>query len=448
MSLITLRAAAVALCLCLALRRLSARARPLAVLAGSLLFFAGTPRLLMLHAGHTALTLGLAYLLRRHRGRALMGAAVIAECALMQVLRRWGGFSYAALVHIGFLLDARKEPAPVSVEAAALSCFPNLREGPIVDARVLGGQIMQPEELTWERGSRAAMRITLGLVKKLIVADRLAGFVEGVFGAPGECGAAVLWLALLCYSVQVYMDFSGCMDVVLGYSALLGIDLPENFCRPYFAVSCADYWRRWHMTMGGWFRARCFFPLAASKPALALGGRLAKRLKRFSLRRVAAMALPTLVTWALVGLWHGLEAHYLVWGLINGLAILAGAILERDSSALPGPLRMARTFLIIGLIRVLFRAGSLRLAGAFYVGLFRFGASGGRSLLPGVPDLIVAALFTAIILISEWRAERHGEQERSVARMLILTALGIATVGILGRYGPGYDAVEFFYNRF
>ena len=452
MSLISLRAAAVALGLCLLLRRLPAKAGPTALLAGSLLFLAGTPVALALHAGHTALTLLLAIPLRRRqgRGRALLWAAVLLECALIPLLRRWGGFSCAALVHIGYLLDARRggADAPLAARAAALTYFPSLREGPIVDASALAGRLLAPEPLTWERGSRALLRVVTGLAKKLIVADRLAGFVEAAFAAPGACCAGVLWLALLAYGMQIYMDFSGCMDVALGLSALLGVDLPENFSRPYFAAGCAEYWRRWHITLGGWFRSRCFYPLAASRPALALGGRLAKRCGGVRLRRACAMALPLLATWALVGLWHGFAPHYLAWGLVNGLAILAGTALESGKPTLPRGLRVARTFFIISLIRVLFRAGSLKDSGAFYAGLLGFGGAGGWLLLPAAADIAVAALFAALFMALEWRAERHGEARPSVPAALALCALGIAAVCILGRYGPGYDPVAFYYNRF
>ena len=450
MSLISLRSAVLVLFLSLSLLRLPARVRPLTLLVCSLLFFAVSPELLALHALHTALTLVLAFLIRRFRSarRPLLAVGILAHSLAFVWLRGRGGFSYAALMHIGFLLDAdlSSPTAGLQESAAALTWFPVLQEGPILDARRFANQLSQPEPLSWERGSLAVLRIVAGLVKKLVVADRMAAFVDAAYSAPQTCTTGALWLAMLVYAVQIYMDFSGCMDVVLGVCALTGFDLPENFRRPYLADSCSEYWRRWHITMGSWFRHRVFYPLAASLPMLKLAGRLGRAV-RSPLGAGMAAAVPMLLTWTLVGLWHGFASHYALWGLLNGFLILMESFRLSIGSHWPKAARIARTFLALCLIRVLFRADSLKSAGQFYVGLFR-PQGGALPLDAPLPGFLVAVLFALFFFALELHEEREGKPEIGVSAALTLTALGIACVMIFGCYGPGYSPTEFFYNRF
>ena len=450
MSLITFRSAAIVLCLSVSLFRLPARARPLILLVCSLLFFTHSPELLVLHAVHTALTLALALLIRRfhEERRPLLAGGILAHILAFLWLRGRGGFSYAALIHIGFLLDCDRPEHPVGLaeSAAALTYFPVLQEGPMIDALGFAERLAQVELPSWERYSRAVLRIVTGLVKKLVVADRLASCVGAAYSAPQTCGTGALWLALLIYAVQIYMDFSGCMDVVLGVSTLMGFDLPENFRRPYLADSCSEYWRRWHITMGSWFRSRVFYPLAASVPMLKLAGRLDRAVRK-PLGAGMTAAVPMLLTWTLVGLWHGFASHYVLWGLANGLLILIESVRLPNRIHWPKPARIARTFLVMSFIRVLFRAESLKHAGQFYAGLFCF-RSGTLPLGTPVPGFLVAVLLTAFFFALELREERRGKQVLPISAVLTLTALGVAVVLIFGCYGPGYSPTEFFYNRF
>ena len=439
---------------CLLLARLPGRARPFVLLAASLLFMAGSPAVMAAHAGLTALALVVARLIRRYprAKRGMLAIGIAAQFIPLMLLRGAGGFSYAALIRAGFLLDevGRDDAAPVAARVASLMYFPCLPSGPVVDATDLRARLLAPGGHSWEKDANAALRVVTGLIKKLVLADRLAGFVEAAYGDPRAFGAGALWLAMLAYAVQIYMDFSGAMDVALGVSGLIGIDLPENFRRPYFADSCAEYWRRWHMTMGRWFKARVFYPLATWRPVLWLSGRAAASLRGPRSKRMAAVALPLAITWALVGLWHGTALHYLAWGLANGTVLIAETGLLNGKSRLPKAIRIARTFLVMALVRVLFRAPDLSAAGRFYVGLFRW--TGGGMPAMAAPDLAVVALCAAAVFAHELAAELRRDDETPfklpVPAALVLIALGIAALMIFGKYGPGYSAVEFYYNRF
>ena len=450
MSLVSFRAAGIVICLAVLLFRFPVKYRPLLLLACSLVFFAGSPDLLALHAAHTAFTLALAFLMHRYQKarKPLLTAGILAHCLALIWLHGRGGFSYAALIHIGFLLDVGggEKPDGVAGSAAALFYFPCLLEGPIIDAFAFREQIIRPVSPSWERCSHAALRIVTGLFKKLVVADRFAAFVTAVYSSPQSYGAGVLWLAMLAYAVQVYMDFSGCMDVVLGISSLIGIDLPENFSRPYLADSCSEYWRRWHITMGAWFKRRVFYPLATSIPMLKLAGRLTGLFRNSSGTGLAA-AVPLLLTWALVGLWHGPELHYVLWGIANGLLILIERLFLSEKKRWPKAARIARTFFILSLIRVLFRAGSIKSALQFYSGLFRF-AGGAVPCVAPSPGLLVAVLSAAFLFLLEIRIEQSRTMKTSISGAMVLTTLGIAAVLVFGCYGPGYSPTEFFYSQF
>ena len=157
--------------------------------------------------------------------------------------------------------------------------------------------------------------------------------------------------------------------------------------------------------------------------------------------------LRMLLTWTLVGLWHGFAPHYALWGILNGFLILMESFRLSIGSHWPKAARIARTFLALCLIRVLFRADSLKSAGQFYVGLFR-PQGGALPLGAPLPGFLVAVLFALFFIALELHEEREGKPEIGVSAALTLTALGIACVMIFGCYGLGYSPTEFFYNRF
>lgn len=450
MSLVSLKAVCIVLCLSAVFSRLPVSYRPFALIVSGLLFFADSPDLLLLHSAHILLTLISALLMVWYEkaGKPLLILGISVQCVSLFWLHGRGGFSFAALAHIGFLLDIARtrELRGIAASASVLAYFPWLQEGPIIDVLAVSDQLSHVESPSWARASRAVLRIVTGLVKKLVIADRFAPFVNSVFSSPQVCGAGALWLAVLAYAVQVYMDFSGCMDIVLGASSLVGIDLPENFRRPYLADSFSEYWRRWHITMGSWFKRRFFYPLVTSVPMLKLAGRLTGRSGGLSGAGMA-MAVPLLLTWALVGLWHGPAPHYVLWGIVNGLLILSERLFPAKRLRLPKALRIAKTFLLMSLTRVLFRADSLRSALRFYAGLFRF-TGGAFSPKSASPALFVAVFAALLFFLNEIHTEQVGAREIPVCRALVLAALGAAAVLIFGCYGPGYSPTEFYYNRF
>ncbi|MCI6273558.1 MAG: MBOAT family protein [Coriobacteriaceae bacterium] len=289
------------------------------------------------------------------RRRAVLAAALAACLGILAYLKYWNvllfeaglaasptslglllplGVSFYTFQALSYLVDAyngRFEPQRnFAKHLLFVSWFPQVIQGPINRYADLGPQLLGYRGARSVRWGRAALRFGYGALKKYAIANMLAGTVDKVFSgvAPDVPGSAVAFGVLL-YSAQQYGDFSGGIDMVRAASALFGVDMAENFRRPYLSVSLADFWRRWHVTLGAWMRDYVFFPFAVSRPMRALGAaasRLGPRLGPHLGRTLPACAANLLV-FLLVGLWHGAEPHYVAWGLYNGVVIALSDLL-------------------------------------------------------------------------------------------------------------------------
>jgi alginate O-acetyltransferase complex protein AlgI len=230
--------------------------------------------------------------------------------------------------------------------------FPHLIAGPIVRARAFLPLVARRKHASWLRANTGVQLILLGVLKKMAIADRLAGYVDPVFADPGAFATGALWLAAVAYAIQIYCDFSGYSDMALGLAHLLGYHLAPNFNMPFLAPNLAEFWRRWHMSLSSWIRDYIYLPL---------GGSAGSRLRT---------AFNVLVTFTLCGLWHGAGWNFVGWGLVTGvLLVLHGAFKPwcarrpRLAAALasgPGTAcRVAFTFACFCLTLVVFRNATL-----------------------------------------------------------------------------------------
>jgi len=162
---------------------------------------------------------------------------------------------------------------------------------------------------------------------KLVVANRAALLVETVFGGFTQYGGTVILLTVFIYSVQIYADFAGGINIALGIAEIIGVKLPENFRQPFFANSLADFWRRWHITLGTWFKDYLFYPIAISAPFAKLG-KLAKKLFGNRVGKMFQPCLATFCTFFAIGIWHGTGGHIMLFGLLNGVLISLALFLE------------------------------------------------------------------------------------------------------------------------
>lgn len=242
------------------------------------------------------------------------------------------GISYYTLTTIGYFMDIYNGKYEREVNFfkyfVFVSFFPQLILGPITRYNQAGFQLREARSFDFEKIKHGVILILYGSLKKYIVANLLVNHISTIFdGVYTEYPGCVLLLGILMYSVYQYADFSGGTDMVLGIAELFGISLPQNFRQPYFSTSLANFWQRWHITLGGWMRDYIFYPLALTKMMQNLSKWASKHLGKHFGRTLPA-CIANLVVFMLVGIWHGPEMHFFVWGLYNGLVIALSDVLK------------------------------------------------------------------------------------------------------------------------
>jgi alginate O-acetyltransferase complex protein AlgI len=272
------------------------------------------------------------------------------------------GISFFTFHAISYVVDVwRGDARPMRHVAdftQYMAFFPQLIAGPIVRYHQIDDQIRRPPVRS-ERLSDIAEgfpRFALGLCKKVIVADQVGAVADAAFGASGSPNATTAWIGALAYAVQIYFDFSGYSDMAIGMARMFGFRFPENFARPYSAVSMTDFWRRWHMTLSRWFRDYVYIPLGGSRGATEV-----------TVRNL-------MLVFFLTGAWHGAAWTFVLWGIYNGALLVVERLtgvsrMDDDRLALG---RRALTFLLVVLGWVMFRSTGLGQAADFYGGMAAF----------------------------------------------------------------------------
>jgi D-alanyl-lipoteichoic acid acyltransferase DltB (MBOAT superfamily) len=373
-------------------------------------------------------------------------------------------YTFKALSYMTDLYRGKKTRTAGSLAQVALfvSFFPELVQGPIsrysdLSPGLFAGRIPSRDAF-WE-GLR---RILFGFFKKLVVADRLLPAVVVLTGSPEVFKGAYVLLAMYFYAIVLYADFTGGIDITIGAAKLLGVDVTENFNRPFYSKSIAEYWRRWHITMGAWFKDYLFYPLSASGVMLKLikpAGRIFG--KRAGVR--VPVYIVTTILWFTTGLWHGASLNFIAWGLTNGAVIIVSQELSPlykrfharfafSETAAYGAFQIARTFCLMSFIRTFdIYAGVGTTLGACAsvftdFGWKDFAARGVSALGLSVSDYaVVACGVCAMIAASLWT--RRAAPAGMPARVSLCFLLFLVTT-VFGCYGVGYDAKQFIYNRF
>ncbi len=236
--------------------------------------------------------------------------------------------------------------------------FPQLVAGPIETPQKLLPQLRKAPNLDWENIWSGLRLLLWGLFKKVVIADRISFYVNGIFEHTSDYNSAQVALGVFFFTIQIYCDFSGYSDMAVGISKCFGIDLMFNFNRPLLARNIKDLWSRWHISLYQWFMQYIYIPLGGSR------------------KGVAMMCFNVLLIFLVSGFWHGAGFNFILWGLLNGIFILLYLLVNRfivaDKPILPAVLSIALTFGIVALIFVLFRSKDLSQAQAIYSSLWHF----------------------------------------------------------------------------
>lgn len=291
-------------------------------------------------------------------------------------LRQPIGVSFFTFQAITYLIAVRRGLVPAQRHplrlGLAIALFPQITAGPIVRYADILPQIENPRRGDAALFSRGVQRFIVGLAKKMVLANTLAIVADAVFAVPAaRLGAGLSWLGLVCYTLQIFFDFSGYTDMAVGLGAMFGFTYPENFRYPYIARSLKDFWSRWHISLTSWLRDYVFLPLAYAVSRRIRGERWLG-LKAESWSYHTAM----LATMALCGVWHGAAWTFLLWGVWLGLGLsVEQAFLGRRLKRAPRPVGHLWTMAMVMGGWVFFRSPDLAYALGFFQSLFGFGGA-------------------------------------------------------------------------
>lgn len=432
------------------------RGRTAWLLAASLAFYiAWNPKDFVILAAVTALAYGGGLLLHRRPG--WLPAVVLALLAPLFWFKYAGfvtenlaillpgmpvvqgghlpiGISFYTFQAIGYVVDTRRGQAPERspvVFSSFLLFFPHLVAGPILRAHNLIGQLRAERSLSAEDVGEGITRLARGLIKKLLIADVLSvGIVETVILEPERFTGPEVLVALYAYTLQIYCDFSGYTDLAIGSARLLGFRIPENFRRPYQALSVGDYWRRWHITLSDWVRDYVYYPMGGSR----VGGWKTYR--------------NTFLTLLILAVWHKAAWTFVLYGLLHGAAVSLNRLFRRQKDA--GPLgffgvgwRWLATFHFVVLARILFIADDLDHAGRIAAALGRV-----EWVMPRYSPHALAVLAVAYLIHLTPAGWTEGLRARVAA--LPAPALGVALALVAwacAAWGVG-DTLTFVYYEF
>lgn len=387
------------------------------------------------------------------------------------------GISYYTFNSIGYLIDVGrgKQEAETHLGKFALfvSFFPYIVQGPLSRYGDVGEQLKQPHGYDHNNVKFGAQLILWGFFKKMVIADRVAFITPMIFNPTFVAyTGSEIFFGVLAYSFQIYCDFSGGADIARGAAQMLGVNLPVNFERPFFATSMADFWRRWHMSLGAWMRNFVFYPVMLSKPVTAVSKKFRKRFGSYAGKIVPSVAAP-MVVFFLIGIWHGLTWQYIVNGLYNAILISSSVALAPVYQKLTEKLKIKtesfgfrlfqilRTFTLLCISRIIVKAPSLRDALRMIKALFTqvdlafISGVDGRIFQFGVTRQEMVLLFACVLLllvigILQERGMKIRETlaaQNVVIRWSVVIGM-IFVVLIFGVYGPEYNASTFIYGGF
>lgn len=298
------------------------------------------------------------------------------------------GISFFTFQAMSYIIDVYRDEAKVQKKfsniALYIAFFPQLVAGPIVRYHDVAQQIVfrRVDSALFVSGIQ---RFSMGLAKKMLIANPLGQVADAVFSLPGnELGLALVWVGIVCYALQIYFDFSGYSDMAIGLGRMFGFRFLENFNYPYIAQSLQDFWRRWHMSLSGWFRDYLYIPLGGNR------------------KSSARTYVNLFLVFLLCGLWHGASWNFVVWGMIHGLFLaIERAGLDRQLSRLWPVFRHAYTLVVVCVAWVFFRAEELPYALTYVETMLGFGDRGvvlGQiSPLLYQPDLVVALIVGVVL---------------------------------------------------
>lgn len=388
------------------------------------------------------------------------------------------GIGYYTLQVIGYVLDCHWgniKPQKNILKLFLFTCFfPQMIAGPISRYERLVS-MYEGHEFSYENLTHGAQRILWGFCKKLILAERVGIVINTIWSAPESYGGCYAWVALILYPIQMYADFSACMDIVIGTAECFGVKLTENFNNPFFSRTIQEFWRRWHISLGEWAKDFVLYPLLKSNFMVTTGKKLRNRFGK-NTGKFITTAIGMLVLWFFIGVWHGGVKYVIGVSLWYWILLMLGEAFRnkfagwktkmkiQDESFSWHLLQAARTYLIYAIGAVFFRAQNVREAGKFLGSLldawlkkehnFNIFFDGSLNTL-GISDTdwIIILVMVALLIVVAVLREKYGFARIWVDKQILpfrwFVWIGLLLfVVIAGKYGAEYDSANFIYQIF
>ena len=384
------------------------------------------------------------------------------------------GISYYSFSSIGYLTDIYRGNDKAEKNYFKLLLFilffPKILEGPISKHRRIGPQLTEGHSFDHQSMVFGIQRMTWGFFKKLVIADHLSPLVNEVFGNYQAHFGSEFVIATLFGVVQLYCDFSGCMDIALGISECLGIHMEENFQQPFASRTAAEFWRRWHISLGAWFTDYIYKPLIFSpaliKASKKIRGVIGKRAGKHFL-----VIVPLIIVWFFTGVWHGTSINYILWGLYWGSIIILSNVLDPEIKKMTKILKInpksygfilfqkCRTLLLFAFSRIITIPDSFSVSWYAIKSIFTNFAPwkllDGSIYTLGLDNTQLIISLLAIVLVGFIGSKKEkGIHIRKwvtmkpfLIRVMIYYAILFAVL-VFGAYGPGYSTSSFVYMRF
>ncbi len=423
---------------------------------------------------------------RRRKRRAILTIAAVVFLTALAIVKLtvyygWGsqnyifpvGISYYSFSMISYLADvywSKDKPERNFFKLLLFALyFPKILQGPIARHRTLGPQLIDGHAFCYTEVCYGMQLMLWGYVKKMIIADRLNIVVQAVMGNYEEYGGCLIFLMLVLGAVQLYCDFSGCMDIAAGISQMCGIALEKNFNHPFFSKSAAEFWRHWHITLGTWFKDYVYMPIVISPKVIKFSGWCRNHIG-LRVGKAVMTVLPLSVVWILTGLWHGTGINYVLWGVYWGTLIILSTLFGKEMKKFTKMLhintespswhmvQMVRTFFLFCIGRMISMTESpsaiVDIMGKFIKDTRPWELFDGTPYALGLDRInfqigivFVMLLWAVEVLQTKHRIRESISKWNVVIRAAFYSVAFLAVI-VLGIWGPSYNAADFVYMNF
>lgn len=378
------------------------------------------------------------------------------------------GISYYTLSLISYVTDVYWTTCKAEkniLKHALFACYyPVMISGPIIRYPQMKETFFAERKIDWNNIYYGFYRIVYGLMKKVVIADLLYQIVDKIFTNYNQYSGVYIVLGVMCYAIQIYCDFSGCMDIVIGASKMYGVTLPENFESPFFSRTLGEFWRRWHITLGTWSKDYIMYPLLKTKFFQKMGKGFKKILGKKIGKKIPTI-LAIFILWLIIGLWHGTSYRYIfAAGILPWIYLTIGEFTEDTMKKLTKKLHIntecfsfrlfqsIRTFLLMCFVWLFVCAPSLKKSTIVIGNIFKPTDLGLFNSLPQLPMIIIFAMLIIVAIVDYLKYNNHNvleifKKQNLVFRWITLLLL-IVVILMFGSYGPAYNPVDFIYGGF